>query len=451
MTASQADFMKTGRLFGAAGMTVRSGLAPAWAVIWLLVSSACDGTIRDDPGTRTNAARTPTGQEQTDQAGNGSDAPAPIDDLLDPNWNPNGRPDPQVSAPVVGGGGVGVVGYMGDGGTAPSGCPGDLVCVSPDGRYTCQKPGPEALTCEQLTDCPSEIPNCYQRAGQGICLRLCTPPGGFPDKTSIGGKLVEYAPGNGLTGTTQAAKERVLEGVKVCLETPVELKERIGCTTSDADGHFQLDNLPPNIDPTLPIVGTLSFHRDGYLPQAQSFALGDGPQSFASRVRLLTLTYAQALADKVSATLPDDKTGWLLVDTTALDIGGKPGRYTFTQGSLQQVLLANVNITTTPAAGIGPLYTDDDELISALAATDQDRDAGAADDDAGLTNGAPPVATSSSGFAFYVNVPVKENGSLYGLRFKHPDLDCGQAPIAATALPGYLVAGLGTMCGHGVK
>lgn len=330
-------------------------------------------------------------------------------------------------------------GGAGSGGESTTGCPEELVCVAPSGRYLCEKPGPELITCDKQSDCPTDVPMCYALAGQGICLRLCTPDEGFPKETSVSGLLVEYAAGNGFTGYTEQPSEKVLEGVTVCLEAPVELKADIPCTTTDAEGKFTLSKLPPNRNAAMPIYGYLSFKKDGYLPGLQSFTLGDGSQALANQIRLFSNATAAAIATKAGGKVPDASTSWLIVDAVKFDVGGAVGPYTVEQGALRLKLLDGVTVTPTPAAGIGPLYTDADEIISL----------GAVGDDAGA--GDPLDKTSISGFSFFLNVPAVDAGTAYKLAFEHPTLNCGNTALDVLAFPGYVMTEIGTACGNGVQ
>jgi hypothetical protein len=173
---------------------------------------------------------------------------------------------------------------------------------------------------------------------------------------------------------------------------------------------------------------TLSFEKEGYLSQLQAFGLGDGSQDLSNQVRLMTKPYATALATALGGKLPDATTGWLQVNAVRLGPTVPDGRYSFVQGKLKLETLSGVGITSTPAAGIGPFYTDAEE---------QPQPAG----DAGVAQ------TSASGHAYFLNVP----SGMFNIAFTHSTLTCGDTPIPVTAVPNYLFAALGTACGNGVK
>lgn len=304
-------------------------------------------------------------------------------------------------------------------------CPKDLQCLAPSGRFLCTKPGPEVVTCDKAADCTFGM--CYKLAGQGICLQLCAPPEGLASELSVGGTVVELTPGKGVTGFNEAPQEPVLSGVKVCVTSPATVKAE--CATTGADGKFTISKLPPNRNAAMTVNVTLSFEKEGYLPQLQVFGLGDGSFTLNNQVRLMTKAYATTLATELGGTLPDATTGWFRMDAVRLGPSVPDGRYSFVQGKLKLTTLEGVSISSTPAAGIGPFYTNEEEQPKKSEA------------DAGM------AATSVSGHAYFLNVPAGN----FMVSFAHPTLSCGDTPIPAVGVPGFLFAGLGTACGNGVK
>jgi hypothetical protein len=414
-----SDSEKRGRFLGLSRAPLQ-----LLAVIAVLNATACHGEISGGDPARTNTVSHPA----TMQAGRSSSSESGAQSGTGAT---GGADRPYVSSVAS--------------------CPAGLECSAISGRYLCVEPGPEVLACDSLQDCPDGIATCVARGGQGICVRFCAPSEGFPNETAISGAVVEYAPGTGFTPLTNTPRETALENVKVCLLQPRELADRIGCTTTDAAGAFMLDKLPANIDPAQQFLGVLSFEKTGYLPQVQSFYLGDGSQTIGNHVRLLTSAYAQEIATKTGSTLPSESTGWLLVDATKFDPASEPSRYSFSQGTLQLALLDHVSISMTPVAGIGPIYTDDSEQLAAGAPPLTDVDAGSDnEDDAGTALPSALRETSQSGFALFTDLPTRVNGSLYQLTFDHAALTCGSAPTQVILLPGYLTADVGVVCGNGV-
>ena len=141
----------------------------------------------------------------------------------------------------------------------------------------------------------------------------------------------------------------------------------------------------------------------------------------------MTKAYATTLATALGGTLPDANTGWLQFN--AVRFGEGDPKYSYLQGTLKLATLDKVSIMSTPAAGIGPFYTDANEQPQKTEA------------DAGM------AATSVSGHAYFLNVPMGN----YMVSFAHPSLTCGDTPIPAVGVPGFLFAGVGTACGNGVK
>lgn len=367
-----------------------SASAPAWA---LLLVVACGGESekeKTDSAVELDAGSDADSEEE--DAGKGEDASASED-----------------AAPE-------------EAGLPADPCPTDLKCTAPQGRFLCTKPSGEVLTCSQASDCSFGM--CYKLAGQGICLQLCAPPEGLAGEISIGGTVVELQPGKGLTGVSEASQEPAVAGVKVCVASPMTIKA--DCAMTDAQGKFTISKLPPNRNAAMAVNVTLSFEKDGYLPQLQAFGLGDGSSLLSNQVRLMTKTYATSLATSLGGTLPDATTGWLQFN--AVRFGDGDPKYSYLQGTLKLATLDQVSVSSMPAAGVGPFYTD---------ANEQPQPSG----DAGV------AATSASGHAYFLNVPMGN----YNVSFAHPSLTCGDTPIPAVGVPGYLFAALGTACGNGVK
>jgi hypothetical protein len=304
-------------------------------------------------------------------------------------------------------------------------CPKDLQCLAPSGRFLCTKPGPEVVACEKAADCTFGV--CYKLAGQGICLQLCAPPEGLASELSVSGTVVELTPGKGITGYNEAPQEPVLAGVKVCVTAPATVKAE--CATTGADGKFTISKLPPNRNAAMTVNVTLSFEKAGYLPQLQVFGLGDGSFTINNQIRLMTTAAATTLATALGGKLPDATTGWLRLDAVRFTPGAADTRYSFVQGNLKLTTQDGVAISAMPQAGVGPFYTDADEQPKKGEA------------DAGM------LTTTASGHAYYLDVPAGN----YQMSFAHATLTCGDTPIPAVGVPGFLFAGLGTACGNGVK
>lgn len=308
-----------------------------------------------------------------------------------------------------------------------SACPGEYQCQSPTGLFLCTKASGEILTCDKQADCP--FGSCYPYAGQGICLLQCTPPQGLPTQNTITGTVVALTPGKGQTGTSETPQEPPLAGVQVCVASPASLMKSVGCTTTAADGTFTLSHVPPNRNAANPVPIALTFIKDGYVSEMLGLVLFDGSQAISNDVRLLTVEYAGKIAAQAGGKLPDTTTGWLQTEAVQFNPKGPDTAATYYNGTLKLRTVDGVVISSNPDAGVGPVYLDDSEQPTALAG--------------GLDAG---TATSGAGQAYFVGAPA----GTYQVTFKHPSLTCGDAPTAATVVPGFLFVDITAICGNGV-
>jgi hypothetical protein len=159
----------------------------------------------------------------------------------------------------------------------------------------------------------------------------------------------------------------------------------------------------------------------------RGFFLGEDNQALPIQTRMFSNATAQALATSLGTTVPDQTTGWVMLDFYQLNTTGATGMSVFKEPGLSLRSTEGVTVETVPPAPRPALYPDVNERVSASA-------------DAGLR------ASSLAGTGLLVGLP----GGEYEFQFSHPTLDCG-FPYWTIVPPGWVISNIGAVCGPGTR